>query len=309
VSARRIVVALLGALVLVLAACGGADDSTGQSSKATTTAKAPVVRIGTKNFTEQFILGELYRQALEAKGFRVAVKPDIGSSEVTDKALTTGGIDMYPEYVGVMLSEIARRPDRPKSPEAAYREAKAFQEGRGFTLLAMTPFSDSNALAVLPRRASKDGLKSIADLKKLPGTVKIAAPPEFATRFEGAVGLAQRYGLTNIEVVPTPIGKQYEALDKRKVDAAVVFTTDGMLEQGGYRVLTDLRGVFGYQQAAPVVNQKFLRDAGPEFRAVLDAVSRKLTTGAMREMNADVGLRGALPADVAGRFLDRAGLR
>jgi osmoprotectant transport system substrate-binding protein len=308
VNPGRIVPALLAALVLALAACGG-DDAPGQASNATTTVKAPVVRIGTKNFTEQFILGELYRQALEAKGFRVAMKPDIGSSEVTDKALTTGGIDMYPEYVGVMLSEIARRPDRPKSPEAAYREAKDFQEGRGFTLLGTTPFSDSNALAVLPATASKDRLKSIADLKKLPGGVRIAAPPEFITRFEGAVGLAQRYGLTNVHVVPTAIGKQYAALDGKKVDAAVVFTTDGMLEHGEYRVLTDPRGVFGYQQVAPVVSRTFLSDAGPEFRTVLNAVSRKLTTGAMREMNAAVGLRGATPADVAGRFLDRAGLR
>jgi osmoprotectant transport system substrate-binding protein len=308
VSARRLLIAPLAALVLAMSACGGDDEPAGEATSTTARATAPVVRIGTKNFTEQYILGELYRQALEAKGFKVQMKADIGSSEVTDKALTTGGIDMYPEYIGVMLSEIAREPDRPRSPGVAYRRAKAFQEGRGFTLLGMTPFSDSNALAVLPSTASKYGLRSIADLEKLP-RARIAAPPEFATRFEGAVGLSQRYGLGDLKIVPTAIGEQYGVLDDKKTDVAVVFTTDGQLSKGEYRVLADPRGVFGYQQVAPVVNKTFLRDAGPEFIATIDAVSKKLTTGAMRVMNADVGLRGAQPADVAGRFLDRAGLR
>jgi osmoprotectant transport system substrate-binding protein len=309
VRSVRLVLAPLAALVLAMSACGGDDQPSGEATSTTARAKAPVVRIGTKNFTEQYILGELYRQALVAKGFKVQMKPDIGSSEVTDKALTTGGIDMYPEYIGVMLSEIAREPDRPRSPGVAYQRAKAFQEGRGFTLLAMTPFSDSNALAVRPATASKYGLKSIADLDKLPRAARIAAPPEFATRFEGAIGLAQRYGLSDLKIVPTAIGKQYGVLDDKKVDAAVVFTTDGQLSKGEYRVLADPRGVFGYQQVAPVVNRTFLRDAGPEFIATIDAVSKKLSTGAMRLMNADVGLRGAQPADVAGRFLDRQGLR
>jgi osmoprotectant transport system substrate-binding protein len=306
VIVRRTVLALLAALVLVATACGdgGSDAATG----AKPAAMGPVVRIGTKNFTEQYILGELYRQALAAKGFRVSLKPDIGASEITDRALTTGGIDMYPEYVGVMLSEIADRPDRPNSPKAAYRVAKSFQEERGFTLLGMTPFANANALAVLPSTAKKYGLETIADLAKLPRGARIAAPPEFATRFEGQAGLEERYGLTGLHVMPTAIGSQYERLDGKRVDAAAVFTTDGRLAEGGYLVLDDPKGVFGYQQVAPVINRTVLRDAGPRFRETVDAVSRKLTTGAMREMNADVDLRGASPADVAGRFLDRAGL-
>src|SRR3712207_6032765 len=122
--------------VCTLAACGGSDRSSPDDGAA-----KPRLRIGTKDFTEQFVLGELYSQALRAEGFRVELKRDVGSSEIIHRALEGGALDMYPEYVGVLLSEIANRRERPRSPTAAYRSAKAFEVRRGFTLLAMTPFS------------------------------------------------------------------------------------------------------------------------------------------------------------------------
>src|SRR4051812_41390720 len=179
----------------LLGGCGGGGGS-GSGPKGTTIGAAPEITIGTKNFPEQFILGELYKQALEAKGFRVRLKSDIGSSEIVDRALTAGSLDMYPEYIGVALSELAGRTKRPHSAAQAYREAKAFEEGRGFTLLGMTPLSDQNALAVLPAYAKRHGLHSIGDLRSVAGGVVIAAPPEFLTRFEGLVGLRKLYGLT-----------------------------------------------------------------------------------------------------------------
>src|SRR5213080_4056673 len=131
--------------------CGGGDNA---KKKAT----LPTITIGTKNFTEQYILGELYARTLRKAGFHVVLKSDIGSSEIIDKALTAGSLDLYPEYTGVLLSEIAG--DRRRAPTAAetYQRAKAFEEKRGFTLLAPTPFSDSNALAVLPSYAARHGL-------------------------------------------------------------------------------------------------------------------------------------------------------
>src|SRR5258707_7302934 len=105
-----------------LVGCGG-----GGSGK-NAAAPPPVITLGTKNFTEQYILGELYRQTLEKNGFRVNLKSDIGSSEIIDKALTAGSLDMYPEYTGVLLSEIARDRRRPSSASAAYARAKAFEE-------------------------------------------------------------------------------------------------------------------------------------------------------------------------------------
>src|SRR5919206_1660065 len=129
----RTSMAVLAATVMLLAGCGsgGAGGGGGQvGSAARPKPHGPVIRIGTKNFTEQYILGQLYKQALEAKGFRVALKDDIGSSEIVDRALTAGSLDVYPEYTGVLLSEIAGRHREPRSAAEAYRAAKTFEAKR-----------------------------------------------------------------------------------------------------------------------------------------------------------------------------------
>jgi len=297
--------ALAVAALLALAGCGGAD-----APKASTTAAAkPPLRIGTKNFPEQFLLGEIYKQALEARGFPVELKANIGSSEIIHQALTDGALDMYPEYVGVLLSEVANVRARPKTPDAAYRRAQAFEAAQGFALLAPSPFSDQNALAVTPAYARRHHLRDIQDLKRVPGTVRIGAPPEFQTRFEGLVGLAQLYGLHNAKARALAIGRQYAALDSGRVDAAAVFTTDGQLANGRYVILRDPRGVFGTQHVAPIISRTALRRYGPRLRAIIDTVSRRLTAPAMQRMNAQVQIDRRATADVAGEFLHGQGLK
>ena len=287
-------------LLLALAGCGGGDESPPAREA---TGDAPTLRIGTKNFTEQFILGELYAQALRAKGFPVELKRDVGSTEIIHQALTGGALDMYPEYVGVLLSEVAGIRSRPRDPGAAYRAARAFEQRSGFTLLAATPFSDSNALAVSPAFARRHDVRDIGDLRRVPGTLRIGAPPEFRTRFEGLVGLAERYGLRDAESVPLAIGRQYAALDDDEVDAAAVFTTDGQLAGRRYVLLDDPRRVFGTQHVAPVISRRALREHGPRLAPVIDAVSRRLTATAMRDMNAAVDIDGRRPGAVAAEFL------
>lgn len=285
---------------LAAAGCGGDDDPA--ADREATPPSGAVIRIGTKNFPEQFVLGELYRQALSAKGFRVELKSNIGSTEITHQALTTGGIDMYPEYVGVLLSEVAKRRDRPTDPAAAYRAAKVFEERARYTLLEQTPFSNQNALAVTVPVARRHRLRTIADLQRLPGRVKIGAPPEFRTRFEGIIGLRSVYGLRGLEAVPFAIGDQYGALDEGTVRAAAVFTTDGALAGGDYVQLEDPRGVFATQRLAPIVSKAAVRAHGARLVSTLDSVSRTLTTSAMRRMNREMA-GGAAPAAVARRFL------
>ena len=301
---RRLILVVLA--LLVVAGCGGSD--TPRSATGDTPQEAPL-RIGTKNFAEQFLLGELYKQALEAKGIPVELKENIGSSEIIHQALIDGALDMYPEYVGVLLSEVANVRRRPASPAAAYEAAQAFEQKNGFTLLGMTPFSDANALAVTPAYARRHDVKDIGDLAKIPGRIRIGAPPEFKTRFEGLVGLEQRYGLRDATATPLAIGRQYAALDAGRVDVATVFTTDGQLASGRYVILGDPRGVFGTQHVAPIISRRALRTHGPRVRAVLDAVSKRLTATAMRRMNAAVQLRGRGSAEVADQFLRSQGLK
>jgi osmoprotectant transport system substrate-binding protein len=311
---RPLAALLAVALALALTACGSSNDSTSTSASSTPSAAndqpgkgKPAVTIGDKNFTEQYILGELYAQALRAKGYTVKLKSNIGSSEIIDKALTSGKLDMYPEYTGVILSELAHQKQRPGDPDEAYADAKKFQEGRGFTLLDKTPFFDSDALAVKPDFAQKNGLESVADLKKLGKGLKLGAPPEFKTRYEGLIGLKQQYGV-NPTFVPLAIGLQYKALDDGKIQAADVFTTDGALQGGKYKVLKDPKFIFGFQNVSPVVSQKVLDAQGTDFADTLNAVSAKLTTEAMQKMNAAVDLDKQKPAEVAKQFLQANGL-
>jgi osmoprotectant transport system substrate-binding protein len=311
---RGLAALLAVALALALSACGSDNNdkttsSSGGAAGSDQPGKGkPAVTMGDKNFTEQYILGELYAQALRAKGYTVKLKANIGSSEIVDKALTSGSLDLYPEYTGVVLSELAHQTKRPSDPDAAYAAAKKFQEGRGFTLLDKTPFFDSDALAVKPAYAKKHGLATVADFKKVSGKIKLGAPPEFRTRFSGLVGLKDDYSLSSFDFKPLSIGLQYKALDSGRIDTADVFTTDGQLQRGSYVVLKDPKFIFGFQNVAPVVSQKVLDREGPAFAQTLNSVSSKLTAEAMQRMNAAVDIDKRKPAAVAKAYLAANGL-
>jgi osmoprotectant transport system substrate-binding protein len=302
-AARALAALLTAAVVLaVLVGCGGGGDDTATVGSPRAAA-GPEIRIGAKNFTEQDILGQLYSRALRAKGFDVVLKSDVGSSEIIHRALQNGALDMYPEYIGVLLSEVANDRRRPRSATAAYEAAKAFEHHNGFSLLAQTPFSDSNALGVTPGFAKGHGVHAIGDLKKLAGTVRIGALAEFATRFEGLDGLRSIYGLRHLAVMPVESDGRYRALDSGAVHVASMFTSEGQLAGHRYVVLADPRGLFASGHVAPIVSDKVLTAYGPRLASAIDAVTRVLTTPAMRRMNAEVDLHGRSAASVAAAFL------
>jgi osmoprotectant transport system substrate-binding protein len=292
---------------VVLAACGSSSSKSTSSTTGAAGQGKPAVTIGDKNFPEELILGQLYAQALRAKGYKVTLKENIGASEVTDKALTSGQIDMYPEYTGTILSVLAHQTKAPTSAADAYTQAETFEQGRGFTLLERTPFTDSDALGVLASYAQAHSLKSIADLKPLGKKVTLVGAPEFATRTEGLVGLRQVYGI-NPTFKPIAIGLTYTALDSGNANAGDVFTTDPQLAGGKYTLLADPKFVFGFQNVAPVVSRKVLAREGSGFEQAINAVSGKLTTEAVQKMNAAVSLDKQSPATVAQKFLAANGL-
>jgi len=309
----------LGAAALVLAATlaacsssgGGGSSSPAPTGGGSTSAGAsgdlpgkgkPPVTMGDKDFAEQYVLGELYSQALRAKGYSVTLKSNIGSSEVIDKALTSGQIDTYPEYTGVIYTVLANLGDQPKSKEVTYAGAKKFENDRGFELLEPTPFQDADGVAVLNDFAKKNKLKTIDDLKKLDHFTYLG-PPENATRYQGVQGLKKAYGLNNFTFKPLKTGSQYQAIDNGQADSIAIFTTDAALASGKYTVLTDTKGIFGFQQVAPVVSKKVLAAEGPEFTDTLNAVSKLLTTDAIISMNKAVQIDQKDPGDVAKAFL------
>jgi osmoprotectant transport system substrate-binding protein len=300
------------ALTVGLAACGSSSSSNTSSTTASSSSSGPgagkpPVAIGDKNFAEENILGALYAQALEAKGFKVTLKDNVGSSEIIYKALTSGQIEMYPEYTGVLLSAVAEQKTNPTSAAGAAKEAKEFLAKHGATMLDTTPFYDSDALGTTPAYASKHNLKSIADLKPLGKAVKLGGAPEFATRQEGLLVLKQEYGV-DPTFKPIAIELTYKALESGQADVEDVFTTDAQLLGGKFKVLADPKHVFGFQNVAPVVKQSVLVAEGPAFAETLNKVSALLTIPAIQQMNKAVSIDKQSAASVAKQFLAANGL-
>jgi osmoprotectant transport system substrate-binding protein len=304
----RVLIAL--ALALVLSSCGGSAEQ-----HATTTTRGagpgagkPPIIIGTKNFPEAYLLGELYAQALRAKGYKVSLKTDIGATELIYRALTSKTLDMYPEYTGVLDAVIGNEGNRARSADQAYDDAQKVVERDNLMLLDRAPFSDRDAIAVKPELATRYNLRSVEDLARVPAPVTVGGPPEFRTREQGMVGLANEYGLRHLRFRPYKIGAQYEQLDRGRIDAADVFTTDGQLSRGGYVVLKDPKGLFGFQNGVPLVRKDLVGRQGPAFTDTVNKVSALLSTVEMRRMNAAMTLASRTPAGVAQEFLRNHGL-
>jgi osmoprotectant transport system substrate-binding protein len=297
---------LVMALTLVVTACG--DKQEDKDGSAQPQGDELVLTLGTKNFTESILTGEIYRQALRAEGVNVKLQKDIGPTEVIDKALQSGKIDAYPEYLGVAVTVAAGQEDAGGSAEETYALAKKFYAGRGQALSEPTSFENVDAVATTQFFAQRRGLATIGDLKTLP-QFTLGARPEFEERAQGLAGLRETYGLDNAQFKSIPIGEQYRALDRKQIDAANVFTTDGQLASGSYKVLEDTDRVFGFQHVALVIDEDKLKSlGGRDFMRVIDAVNRQLTTSSMISMNRDVDVDGQDPAIVAERFLRTAGL-
>jgi osmoprotectant transport system substrate-binding protein len=307
---RALLLSLLALVVpaLVGAGCGGDDEGGGSNTGSTQAADQPgkgkpAVTIGTKDFTEEFILGELYSQALQAKGYKVNLKRNIGATEITDKALTSKRIDAYPEYTGITTAVVAQDDELTPTKEETARKAKAFYEKRGQVVIGPTPFQDVDAIATTKEFAQQNDLKTVADLKDLP-SFTLGARPEFKSRFTGLVGMRKEYGIDNAKFRQLALGLQYGALDKGDVDTANVFSTDAQLASGKYTVLEDPKGIFGFQQVNFVINKdKYDQLGGADFAAVIESVNKLLTNDAMQTMNAAVDLDKKEPKAVAAQFL------
>jgi osmoprotectant transport system substrate-binding protein len=271
-------------------------------------AAAPKIVIGTKNFPEEFILGQLYRQALEAKGFDVSYKENIGSTELIQTALTSGKINFYPEYTGVVVQVVFHRASSPKTAAATYKLAARLEAAKGYTLLRPTPFYDTDVVAVTNATARKYGLHSIGDLRKV-GSFTLGGFPECQTRNTCFVGYRKQYRLTRAKFVPLAGISAYAALDAGKVLAADVFSTDPPLGKGSrYTVLRDPKHVTGFQNVAPIVKTSVVRASGASFTKTVNAVSAKLTLPAIVAMNKAVSVDKESAASVAKKFLQANGL-
>jgi len=284
-------------LVAGLTACGSSGSG----------GNKPKIVLGTKNFSEEYILGQLYKQALEAKGFTVSYKENIGSTELITAALTSGKINLYPEYTGEIVQDVFHRSSTPGTAQATYALGKKLEQQKGYTLFDATPFSDTNAVVVTKATATKYKLKTIADLNRIPG-LKLGGLPECATRFNCLLGLRKEYGL-KVKFVPLAGISSYAALDAGTVQTAIGFSTDPVLGPNSkYVVLPDSKYLFGFQNIAPIVSQKLVDAYGSKLADTINSVSALLTTPAMIAMNKAVSIDKQSPQVVAQQFLKSNGL-
>jgi osmoprotectant transport system substrate-binding protein len=274
----------------------------------------PQVTIGDKNFTEQFLLGELYYQALQAQGFAVVLNQNIGPTQVTMQAMKTGQLGMYPEYLNVWDATVAGVHRNFTVRHHAYIAGQRYALTHGLELLDPTPFSDTSAIAVTVGYAGQHRLRAIRDLRRVASTMTLGAAPQLESAGAGAApqlaqdptGLAaleQAYAFTPAAFRPLEIGKQYQALDQGTVEAAYVNTTDAELTSGNYALLGDPQRAFGIGNVVPVATSAVLDAEGPAFAATVNRVTALLTLDTIRELNAEVDLSGGDPAAVAKRFL------
>lgn len=330
VVSRLLAPLLACATTLLAAGCGGgqqspsatgvasASSSTVTTSTASTPASPstatlpgtgkPTITIGDKNFTEQFVLGELYALALKADGFTVNLNRNIGPTEVTVQALTSGALGMYPEYLGTWNSTVAGYRHAFPTVDEAYRAGQRYAVGHGFVLLNRTPFSDTDAVGVTVAYAAENRLKSIGDLDRIAQPVSFGGPPQFEQDPGGLPALKQAYGFVPAAFKTLAVGDQYQALDQGQVQAADVNTTDGQLATGDYVLLGDPHNVFGWGNVVPVVSAKVLAEEGLAFAETINEVSALLTTSTMRELNFLVDVAHEDPASVAQQFVETHGL-
>jgi glycine betaine/choline ABC-type transport system substrate-binding protein len=319
-----VLVVLIAALVL--AACGSSDDNKSSSSTATgsgtdTSAssnqtitsnpdnKSKTVTIGSKNFTEEFILGQIYAQALKAAGYTVKTQLNLGSEQIAFKAVKSGQVDAYPEYTGTALTSFfkLKATDVPRDEEKAYEIAKADFAKEGLTALPHTPFTDSNGVGMLKSEADKLGVSTISDLKDKAPRLTFSGTPECPQRPDCLLGLKQVYGLKFKKVVPVDPSLRYSVLEKGRAQVGIVFTTDGQLAQGKVKLIEDDQHLFPPYNVTLVFKTDKLSALGPDAQKTIELVQKGLTTEAMQELNSRVDIDKQTPAAVAKEYLKESG--
>lgn len=299
--------ALVAALVLALAisasACGNVGGGGGDG---------PTITVGSKNFTEQYVLGELYAQALEANGFTVERQLNLGSEQIADQALQDGQIDFYPEYTGTALvSLLGYEGENQATPEETYEEARTRYAERDPAATMLIPADFNNNYGIFVRRETADelGLANLEDLSRASDGLTFATFSEFQDREDGYPNMIENYPDFDFEdtVTVNDLGLRYQGVENGEADVGVGFLTDGQLTSESLAVMQDELSIWPFYYPAPVVRDEVLEE-NPEMESTLNSISETLNVDNIRELNGRVDLQGEDPEEVARDFLEQQGL-
>jgi osmoprotectant transport system substrate-binding protein len=290
--------ALLTTTILIACAGGGGNPTTGSSP----------IKVGSKDFTEAFIIGEMYALVLEKAGFQVERKLNLGGTPVAHAALQSGEIDLYPEYTGTGLLTILKEPAISDQQQVYDKVAAGYKEQYDLVWLEPAPMNNTQALAMTKAASERLGIKTFSDLAAKASQVVMVGPPEFEVREDGLPGIKTKYGAFELkEYKAVDAGLRYRALNDAEADVAVAFGTDGEIAAYDLVVLEDDKQLFPPYQVAPVVRQQTI-DASPAMVDALNALAPKLDNATMQRLNYAVSGEQREPAEVAKEFLTEAGL-
>ena len=296
IAAHFCIVAVL--LALVVSGCG----VLGEANPTAT------IRVGSKDFTEQFILGHMYALTLEGAGFRVERRLNLGGTPVAQAALEAGEIDLYPEYTGTALLTVLGREPLSDPQEVYDIVQQEYLEQYNLVWLEQAEFNNTQALAMTRQRSTELGITTISDMVANADQLVLAGPPEFEEREDGLPGLREAYGAFELEAYRAiDPGLRYQALLDGEADVVVAFGTDGEIGAFDLVLLEDDRAFFPPYHVAPVVRQEAL-DANPGIADALNALAPLLTDDVMRQLNYEVSNNQREPEDVAREFLVQEGI-
>jgi len=319
-AAVAVVLALI--LSLALAACGGSDEETtaaggeeeggGGSAIVSNPENGKVsLTIGSKNFPEQEILGEIYAQALSAAGFKAKSDLNLGSETVALKTLKAGQISGYPEYASTALTSFfGLEPEEvPSDANEAWEKANEEFEKEGLTAFEPTPFASANAVGTTKERAEDLELETVSDLEGISEEMTLYGSPECRQRIDCLAGLEKLYGLKFKEFKPVDIGLRYTVLENHQADLSILFTTDPQLagEDPKFVILEDDKHVFPAGNVIFVTKKSVAEEAGPDYEKTILQVQEGLTLKVMQELDARVELEKETPKQVATEYLEEEG--
>jgi osmoprotectant transport system substrate-binding protein len=290
----------------------GEEAEAGAEAIASDPANAKVsLTIGSKNFPEQEILGEIYTQALAAAGYKAKSDLSLGSETVALKTLKAGQISGYPEYASTALTSFfGLEPEEvPSDAAEAWEKANSEFEKEGLEAFEPTPFASANAVGLLKSTAEKYHLKTISDLEGVSEKLSLYGSPECRQRIDCLAGLEKLYGLKFKEFKPVDISLRYKVLEQGQADLSILFTTDPQLaaESEKFVILEDDKKVFPSGNIIFVTSKKVAESAGPDYEETILNVQKGLTLEVMQELDARVELEKETPKAAAAAYLEAAG--
>ena len=263
------------------------------------------IKVGSKNFTEQFVLAELYAQALEANSIKVERKINLGGTLIAHKALEEKQIDLYPEYTGTMLLAVIKG-EGMTDRKAVYDKVKTEYAAKGLVVLNEA-MNNGYDMVVRPETAAQYKLETLSDLAKVSKELKLGAGPEFRDRKDGLPGLKDKYGIVFKEDQQMAIGLRYNALKGDQIQVVNGYSTDGMIAALKLKRLKDDKNLWPPYYVVPVVRKEAL-DANPKIAEVLNRTSALFDEATMAELNFKVDGDKQEPKDVAQAFLRAKGV-